>query len=335
MNKIKKLRELFKIYKIDGYIVPKNDKFFGEYIDKSEDRLNFISSFSGSAGISLILKKNAFLFVDGRYTLQAKKETNKNFKIIEIFNIKPKKILSKIGKKLTIGFDPKLFSEANLINNFYSKNVSLMPIKKNLIDKIWLNKPAIKINKFFTLNNKYTGKNYKSKIDIVCKILKKRKINKLLITAPENLAWLLNIRGKDSKFSPLPNCHAIIDRKGKIVLIVNIKKINKKFKSYFKSSVTYLDESKITQYLDKLNSKDIFLIDKNYCSYFLKKEIEKRFKFLEKTDPIFFLKSKKNKVEINNSIKSHIFDGVALTKFIFWLKNNINKTKITEIALKD
>ena len=332
MNKIKKLRELFKIYKIDGYIVPKNDKFFGEYIDKSEDRLNFISSFSGSAGISLILKKNAFLFVDGRYTLQAKKETNKNFKIIEIFNIKPKKILSKIGKKLTIGFDPKLFSEANLINNFYSKNVSLMPIKKNLIDKIWLNKPAIKINKFFTLNNKYTGKNYKSKIDIVCKILKKRKINKLLITAPENLAWLLNIRGKDSKFSPLPNCHAIIDRKGKIVLIVNIKKINKKFKSYFKSSVTYLDESKITQYLDKLNSKDIFLIDKNYCSYFLKKEIEKRFKFLEKTDPIFFLKSKKNKVEINNSIKSHIFDGVALTKFIFWLKNNINKTKITEIS---
>jgi len=332
VNKIKKLRELFKIYKIDGYIVPKNDKFFGEYIDKSEDRLNFISSFSGSAGISLILKKNAFLFVDGRYTLQAKKETNKNFKIIEIFNIKPKKILSKIGKKLTIGFDPKLFSEANLINNFYSKNVSLMPIKKNLIDKIWLNKPAIKINKFFTLNNKYTGKNYKSKIDIVCKILKKRKINKLLITAPENLAWLLNIRGKDSKFSPLPNCHAIIDRKGKIVLIVNIKKINKKFKSYFKSSVTYLDESKITQYLDKLNSKDIFLIDKNYCSYFLKKEIEKRFKFLEKTDPIFFLKSKKNKVEINNSIKSHIFDGVALTKFIFWLKNNINKTKITEIS---
>jgi len=332
VNKIKKLRELFKIYKIDGYIVPKNDKFFGEYIDKSEDRLNFISSFSGSAGISLILKKNAFLFVDGRYTLQAKKETNKNFKIIEIFNIKPKKILSKNGKKLTIGFDPKLFSEANLINNFYSKNVSLMPIKKNLIDKIWLNKPAIKINKFFTLNNKYTGKNYKSKIDIVCKILKKRKINKLLITAPENLAWLLNIRGKDSKFSPLPNCHAIIDRKGKIVLIVNIKKINKKFKSYFKSSVTYLDESKITQYLDKLNSKDIFLIDKNYCSYFLKKEIEKRFKFLEKTDPIFFLKSKKNKVEINNSIKSHIFDGVALTKFIFWLKNNINKTKITEIS---
>ena len=332
MNKIKKLRELFKIYKIDGYIVPKNDKFFGEYIDKSDDRLNFISCFSGSAGISLILKKNAFLFVDGRYTLQAKKETNKNFKIIEIFNIKPKKILSKIGKKLTIGFDPKLFSEANLINNFCSKNVSLMPIKKNLIDKIWLNKPAMKINKFFTLNNKYTGKNYKSKIDIVCKILKKRKINKLLITAPENLAWLLNIRGKDSRFSPLPNCHAIIGSEGKIVLIVNIKKINKKFKSYFKSSVTYLDESKITQYLDKLNSKDIFLIDKNYCSYFLKKEIEKRFKFLEKTDPIFFLKSKKNKVEINNSIKSHIFDGVALTKFIFWLKNNINKTKITEIS---
>ena len=215
MNKLKKLRKYFKTHNLDGYIVSKNDEFFGEYVDERNDRLYYISSFSGSAGYALILKKKSYLFIDGRYTLQAKKESDKNFKIIEIHRSKPSKILLKIHKKLKIGFDPKLFSEANLISNFKTKNTSLIPIKQNLIDKIWLNRPKATIKEFFVLNSKYAGKNYRNKLNLVSKILKKRKINKLLITAPENLAWLLNIRGKDSKYSPLPNCHAILDDKKK------------------------------------------------------------------------------------------------------------------------
>ena len=189
MNKLKKLKKLFKIHNLDGYIIPKNDEFFGEYVDQRNDRLNYISSFSGSAGYALILKKKSYLFVDGRYTLQAKRESGKNFKIIEIHKSKPSKILSKIYKKLKIGFDPKLFSEANLIINFKTKNTNLIPIEQNLIDKIWTNKPKQKFKEFFVLNSKYTGKNYKNKIKHASKILKKGRINKLLITAPENLAW--------------------------------------------------------------------------------------------------------------------------------------------------
>ena len=137
MNKLKKLRKLFKTHGIDGYIVPKNDEFFGEYVDHRDDRLEYISSFSGSAGYSLALMNKAYLFVDGRYTLQAKRQSDKNFKIIEIHKSKPSEILAKIKKKLIIGFDPMLFSEANLLNNFKSKNTILIPIEKNLIDKIW------------------------------------------------------------------------------------------------------------------------------------------------------------------------------------------------------
>ena len=121
MNRLKKLRNLLKAYKLNGYIVPKNDEFFGEYVDQRDDKLHYISSFSGSAGFGLILEKKAYLFVDGRYTLQAKKEVNKNFKIIEIHKIKPSKLLEKINKKLMIGFDPKLFNETNLTNNFKKK----------------------------------------------------------------------------------------------------------------------------------------------------------------------------------------------------------------------
>ena len=332
MNKLKKLRKLFKTHGIDGYIIPKNDEFFGEYVDQRDDRLEYISSFSGSAGYSLTLMNKAYLFVDGRYTLQAKRQSDKNFKIIEIHKSRPSEILAKIKKKLIIGFDPKLFSEANLLNNFKSKNTILIPIEKNLIDKIWEKRPKAKIRKFFLLNSKYTGNNYKQKLNLICKILKKRKINKLLITAPENIAWLLNIRGKDSKYSPVPNCHAILDNKKNITIIVNRKKINKRFKFYFKNFINYVEPSKVIEYFKNLNHNEIFLIDKYSCSFFYKKLIANKFRYEEKIDPIYILKAKKNKVEILNSIKSHILDGAALTKFIYWIKNNINKFAISEIS---
>ena len=332
MNKFKKLRDCFKVYKIDGYIVPKNDEFFGEYVDKSNDRLNYISSFSGSAGYAIILRKKSYLFVDGRYTLQAKREANKDFKIIEIHKNRPAKILENIKKKLKIGFDPTLFSEANLINNFKAKNTVLIPIKQNLIDKIWINKPKKTNKEFFLLNSKHAGRDYKRKLNIVSEILNKQKVSKLLITAPENLAWLLNVRGKDSKYSPLPNCHAILGKNKKITLIVNKNKINKKFKLKFNKKINYINPYDAIKYFSNLNNNEIFLIDKFSCSFFYKKLIESKFKFYEKNDPIYLLKAKKNNVEISNSIKSHIQDGVALTKFIYWIKNNIGKYKITEIS---
>ena len=332
MNKIKKLIHFFNFFKIDGYVVPKNDEFFGEYVDQRDDRLNFISSFTGSAGYAIILKNASYLFVDGRYTLQAKKESGQIFKIIEIHKEKPSETLLKIKKKLNLGFDPKLFSEANLLKNFKAKNINFVPINENLIDRIWKNKPVNKIKEFFLIKTKYVGENYKNKIKKVCKILKKSKINKLFITAPENIAWLLNIRGKDSKFSPLPYCHAILDANKKVTLIVIKEKINIKFKKYFKSKINYIDPSNFKNYINKINNKEIFLIDKFTCSYFYKKIIKKRFRYKEISDPIYALKAVKNNIEIKNSIKSHIVDGAALTKFIYWIKNNINKSKITEIS---
>jgi len=331
-NKLSKLRKKFIIYNIDGYIIPKNDEFFGEYVDPSNERLKYLTGFYGSTGQALVLKKKAFLFVDGRYTLQAQREVRKGFKIVEIHKTKPLEILRKNKKKLIVGFDPKLYTQTILKNLFVSKNVKLIPVKTNLIDKIWSNKPKTKFNKFFVLKTQYVGQDYEHKINLICNILKKKKLKNLLITAPENIAWLLNIRGKDSSYSPIPNCNAIINYKKKVTLIVENSKINKNFKSQFRKNLKYVNPSNIVKYLNRLDSKENFLIDKMTCSIFYRDKIAKRFSYVEKIDPIFFLKSKKNNVEINNTIKAHISDGAALTKFIFWIKNNISKLKITELS---
>ena len=331
-NKLIKLRRELTINNIDGYIIPKNDEFFGEYVGPEKERLKYLTGFSGSAGQSLVLKKQAFLFVDGRYTLQAQKEVRKGFKVIQIHKTIPSDILRKNKQKLRIGFDPKIYSLASLINLYKTENVKLIPIKKNLIDKIWPNKPKLKFNKFFILKTQYAGKSFKNKINLICKILKRKKIKNLLVTAPENVAWTLNIRGKDNSYSPIPNCNAIVNYKKKITLIVENKKISKNFKLLFGKIVKYVNPTNITAHFNSLDKKQNFLIDKFTCSYFYREKIAERFKYIEEIDPIFFLKSKKNIVEINNTIKSHIADGTALTKFIYWIKNNINKIKISELS---
>ena len=331
-NKLIKLRRELTINNIDGYIIPKNDEFFGEYVSPEKERLKYLTGFSGSAGQSLVLKKQAFLFVDGRYTLQAQKEVRKGFKVIQIHKTIPSDILRKNKQKLRIGFDPRIYSLASLINLYKTENVKLIPIKKNLIDKIWPNKPKLKFNKFFILKTQYAGKSFKNKINLICKILKRKKLKNLLVTAPENVAWTLNIRGKDNSYSPIPNCNAIVNYKKKITLIVENKKISKNFKSQFGKVVKYVNPTDVTAYFNSLDKKQNFLIDKFTCSYFYREKIAERFKYIEEIDPIFFLKSKKNIVEINNTIKSHIADGTALTKFIYWIKNNINKIKISELS---
>ena len=180
MNKIKKLRKFFRSFMIDGYLVPKNDEYFNEYVSQSNDRLKFISNFSGSAGFAIILKNKNYLFVDGRYTIQARIQSAKNFKIFTIPQKFPKKVL-KNKKKLKIGFDPKLHNENQLNFLFNIKNIVLKPISENLVDNIWSKRPKDLIKPFFSLSNKDAGQNSQEKINKVKDMLLKNKADYLFV----------------------------------------------------------------------------------------------------------------------------------------------------------
>ncbi len=328
MTKFKKLQKLFSIHKIDGYIIPKNDEFFGEYIPQTKDKLKFISSFSGSYGFALILKKTNYLFVDGRYTLQAKIQSGDMFKILTIPKILPSDVLK--NKKISIGYDPKLHTELMISRLFNNSFCKLVPIKKNLIEEIWTKKNTNKINKFYKLNNKDSGETSKSKINKLSKILLKNKINLHFVSASENVAWLLNIRGADSDFAPIPNSYLMLNNKNKkIYFFCNLKKIDIKLKKILKN-IIIIDINLIEQFLLKIKNEKIQL-DASTCSIFFKNIIGKNNLVVQKQDPIYFLKSIKNKTEIKNIIKTHIYDGAALTKFLFWVKRNYKTKRISEI----
>ena len=319
-SRIKKLRNCFENFGIDGYVVPKNDEFFSEY--SKIDRLKLISNFSGSAGFAIILKKRNYLFVDGRYTIQAHLESGKNFQVKDYSKI----FDCSLFKDLTLGIDPKLFTSDQLKKKF-SKYNHFKKIELNLIDQF--SKNNFKNNKpFFSLTKNIVGVDYKKKLKKVINYLNKNKLDYIFITAPENVAWLMNIRGYDIPTSPIPNCHLILTKKKDIFLITEKKKAIKIIKEKKFNEKQIVEPNKLKKILDTFEKGKI-LIDQKTCSLFYENLLSNRFKIIKKEDPIYLFKSIKNKTEIKNMIKSHIIDGVALTKFLYWIKK-INKKKITE-----
>ncbi len=325
IDKIKLLRNKFKKHNIEGYIIPKNDDFFTEY--SKVNRLKIMSNFSGSAGLAVILRKKNYLFTDGRYTIQSQIESGKNFKIMSI----DKLVNCNLFKNLKLGIDPKLFTSKQ-IERYFLKYNKIKFIKENLVDQIE-RKKIDDSSIFYSLNNNIVGESSNSKLNKIAKYLKKNKSDYIFISSPENVAWILNIRGSDGPNSPIPNCRLIISKTKKIILISKIKKCEKLLKDKIIKIHQFIDIKELPRKILNLKGKN-FIIDRNSCSIYFEDIIKTKFKILNKEDPTYYLKSIKNKTEINNTIKAHIYDGVALTKFLYWIKN-INKKKITEVEAQD
>ena len=320
-KRIETLRKKFDEFDIDGYVIPKNDEFFSEYAQK--DRLKIISNFTGSAGFAIILKKKNYLFVDGRYTIQAKIESGDFFKIVSY----EKLVNCRLFKNIKLGIDPSLFTSSQ-VSNFFLKFNNVKKIETNLIDTIF-NKYSINSKKFFSLSKNVVGEGHNSKIRKVSSYLRKNKSNYIFISAPENVAWLLNIRGYDNPNSPIPNCRLFLSADKKIFLVAEINKVKKLIQEKKISKKRIIDPKKFGLFINGLKKGKV-IIDYRTCSIFYESILRKKFKILNKEDPIYLLKSIKNNNEINNMISSHLFDGVALTKFIYWIQV-LNKKKISEI----
>ena len=307
---IEKIKNYMKNNQLDGYIIPKNDNYFTEF--SKINNLQKLTGFTGSAGFALVLKEKNYLFVDGRYTLQANMQSGKNFKILQIPYKWPKDVIKEDYKK--IGFDPNLFTQKTL-NKYFENKSNLIPLSF----KFKNHKTEIKKN-FFLLKDKIIGENFKSKLNRVIFFLKKRKIKYFYVSSSENVCWLLNIRGYDLPNSPLANCKVLITDEKKIYLFTNRIKISK-IKKKFGRNIFICDEDQLFQIILQLK-KGNFGIDENTCSILEEHLIKSKCKIILKNDPIYNLKSIKNSTEINNMKKAHVIDGVAVTKFLYWFKKN-------------
>ena len=322
---INKIKNLINLNNLDGYVVPKNDEFFTEY--SKTNKLQIVANFTGSAGFILILKNSNHLFVDGRYIIQAKQQSGKKFIIHEIPYVWPKNILK--VKSLNIGFDPKIFTSETL-KIYFGDTCNLLPVNKNLFEQNY--EIINKNNLVYSIDSNVAGESVKNKIGRLIKIIKKNKIDNLYISSGENVCWLLNIRGKDLPNSPIANFQAIITKTKNIILLGNIKKLENLKKKFLKEKIRFFGMDKFFEILNLLNGKN-FCIDGKTCSVLNESLIHSKFSIKERIDPIYDLKSIKNKTEIKNMANAHIEDGVAVTKFLYWIKNS-NIKKLDEIKVE-
>ena len=332
-SKLQKLRKLMQTRNIDVCLINQTDEFQNEFLPKYSQRLQWLTNFSGSAGEAIITMSKAYLFVDGRYTLQAKNEVNKNiYKVYNYTEKTPTEILKSFKfKKINFGMDGNIISvkKFNNLTSEIGKNVSIKLLKENLVDLIWHDRPKIKKSIIWHHHYKFHGTKVSDKIKSVTKIIKKQHAQYLFVSSNESICWLLNLRSNDLPYTPIFMSRLIISASGECFLFANIKS-SIKFSKQIK--IHQIEPKFLTSFLSNTVSSQKIIADPRTLPsniYQSLKKLKSKIKLID--DSIEILKSQKNNTEIKGVRSAHLRDGVALTKAIFWIKESVMKKGLTEL----
>ena len=330
------LQSKLKDKKIDLLIVNRSDEFLNEYISPYAERLQFITNFSGSAGKAIVLQNEAYLYVDGRYTFQAKEQINENeiqSKHLKSFWEDLKTYISK--KSCTIAVDPKLHSirEIQKIQEYILNTSSnIIFLESNIIDSIWKNKPSIKYSNIFDHPIQYSGVDRVEKLINFKKIFKEKNIDHYLVTGLDNIAWLLNIRADDILYTPLVYAYLLISQNEKPSLYINDDKINIQLKSEIEKNINICSINNIENIFSNIINNELVGLDFSATTYYFLSLLEKNnIKYKDITNSCILSKAIKNQVEQKGACNANLRDGVSITRFIYWLKNEIDISTTNEI----
>lgn len=337
MNNLEKFREAMEKENIDYYIIPSSDSHQSEYVAEHFKGREFISGFTGSAGVLLVGLKEAFLWTDGRYFIQAERELNGSG--ISLMKMRTpgyptieEWIKKNIKSKKTLGFDGRLFS-VNQYKGFLDiskENNFSINMDNDLLKNIWEARPELPKSKIFLHEEVYSGKYASEKLQEVRKHIKEKDAKNYIISSLDDIAWLCNIRGNDVKFNPVALSYVLINE-NYANLYINNDKIDDNTKEKLKNEGFEIYEyDEIEEHVKLI--EDTTIIDPNKLNAKIYSCLSSDVKIINEMNITTKLKAIKNEVEIANTEKSQVRDGVAMVKFIKWLKDTLGKEKITEIS---
>lgn len=305
-----KIQAYLKEHTIDWLLVPREDEFLGEYVPAYNERLLWASGFSGSAGVAIIGQKQADIFIDGRYTLQAKQEAE-GFEVHSLSSLDGW-LRKNLNPSEVIGLNLRFHHQA-----FIQKLKHIIPKIHHLepypIDQLWADRPLVSKSLVVPHDLKYTGESVESKLKRVIHEIEPS-AEALYVHDPHDVAWVLNIRGKDLPYTPIALCRALIWKDGGVDLFVNQTEVSPVLKHHLGNNVRLHHFDAIEQYL--LKPKKIH-IDKTVSAYdhaLLAGSV------VVQASPISIMKAIKNPIEIDGMRQAHAWDGQALCKFREWLK---------------
>ena len=336
-ERIEKLRSLMAEKGIDAYVVPTADFHQSEYVGEHFKARKFITGFSGSYGTAVITKDDGGLWTDGRYFFQATNELEgSGIRLMKMFVGDTPSIAEYLNEHIpeggTVGFDGRVLSMEE--GKEYEEALAAKGIKINysedLIDEIWEDRPSLSKKPAFFLEEKYSGESTASKLARVRKAIAEAGADTHIIASLDDVCWLLNVRGDDIEFFPLLLSYAII-KPDSVELYVDDSKLDDRIHEELKkNNVNIHPYNDIYEDIKSLDTNSTTLIDPMKMNYALYKNIP--CKIVEAANPTILMKAMKNDVELENIKEAHIKDGVAVTKFMYWVKTRYDKEPITELS---
>ena len=341
-ERIEKLRAVMKEKNVDAYLVPTDDYHCSEYVGEFFKCRKYITGFTGSAGTAVIMQDMAGLWIDGRYFIQAERQIAGSgvtlFKMGEPGVPTVDEFLENhLSMGQCLGFDGRTMAAARtekLVEKLEHKDVEIS-CEEDLIGEIWEDRPAMSCEPVWELDIMWSGKSRADKCQEIRDLMKKEEKDLFLLTSLEDIAWLLNIRGNDIHCCPVVLAYLMMTEK-EILLFADKKACPQEIQDKLAADgVTLHPYEQIYEEVKGIRKGTKVVLDKEKVNYLLLQNISQGAIICDEQNLTLLPKAIKNPVEVENMKKAHIRDGIALTKFICWLKKNIGKVPMTELSVTD
>jgi Xaa-Pro aminopeptidase len=323
---------------LDGFIVPRQDEFQGEYVAAYAERLRWLTGFAGSWGMAIILAEEAAIFVDGRYTIQVQHQVDTHLITPRHLNDEPPQdwIAEKLKPGQKLGFDPWLITAdqaARFATAAEKAGASLVPVTGNLVDAVWTDQPARPANPISVQPTQFAGTRVEEKLANLAADLQKRGADAVVLTLPDSVAWAFNIRGSDVPHTPVVLAHALITKDATATLFIDTAKLPEDVKAHLAKTARIAPPAALEAELKKLgDSTACVLIDPTWAADGVRRALSGA-KIMNAPDPCILPKARKNNAEREGARAAHRRDGAAMSRFLRWLEIEAPKGKLTEIAV--
>ncbi|MDW6002455.1 aminopeptidase P family protein [Vibrio mangrovi] len=339
-ERISNIRSWLKENQLDALIVPHEDEYLGEYLPAHNERLQWITGFTGSAGVAVITQEHASIFVDGRYTVQVTKQVPDS--IFEYHHLIEEPFLDWIIDHLSpnskVGFDPRLHRSIWVTHTqqTLSGKLTLCPLQDNPIDLLWQDRPVPFYSKMWFMDTKLSGQSSEDKRQAIAEVLRKKQAHCALLTQTDSICWLLNIRGQDISCLPVLLSYAIIYEDATVDFFIDPQRVINGFEQHVGPGVNICPPVTLEASLANLKGKQV-LFDPATCNAWFSLTLQNAgVSTLHVVDPCMLPKAAKNASEVSGMQACHIRDGAAMAKFLSWLDQEVAQGNMhNEAALSD
>ena len=341
-ERLQALRKEMEKRNISIYIVPTSDFHESEYVGEHFKARAFITGFTGSTGIAAITATEAGLWTDGRYFVQAENQlkgtTVDLYKMdVEGYPTLMEFLEDKLQEGQILGFDGRVVNATwgKQLKELADKKHGQLYVEEDLVDLIWEDRPELSKEPVWVFDEKYVGRTTQDKLEEVRKEMEKAEADTLLMSSLYDICWLLNVRGNDISYVPVVLSYLVVEKEH-CVWFVQQDALSGEVKAYLeKNHIRTAEYNDFYEFVAGLPVDKTVMMDQSVCNYRICATVPENVKVVDAVNPTVLMRSLKNKTEVDNTRHAHVKDAVAMCKFMYWLKKNVGKIKMTEISVSD